>query len=237
MNRLRVKKRIIGLLQTSAYADLEDALSEFPENQLLNALFSCLCHPDEQVRWHAVSAFGLVVPVIAERDMEAARVVMRRFLWMLNDESGGIGWGVPEAMAEVMYRSRPLADEYLHLLVSYTLDDGPVLFQDGNFIELELLQEGVLWGLCRLADVYRQELITLRLGENLDAYFQSSSSTVRGLACKISGQLQLHAYRDQLARLSADQGGVRSYRQGKFCEENVASLAEEALARIKTMPA
>ncbi len=40
---------------------------------------------------------------------------MRRFLWSLNDESGGIGRARPEAMAECMCRDVRLADEYAHM--------------------------------------------------------------------------------------------------------------------------
>ena len=167
MNRLQFKKHVINLLRFEDLATIYDEISSLPRKNLINTLFSCLCHSHELVRWHAVSSFGSVVPAMAVGDMEKARTVMRRFLWMLNDESGGIGWGVPEAMAEVMFHSRPLADEYLHMLVSYTMDDGPELFQDGNFLELELLQEGVLWGLCRVAPLYETELIGLGLDDNI----------------------------------------------------------------------
>jgi len=68
--------------------------------------------------------------------MEAARIVMRRYIWSLNDESGGIGWGAPEAMAVGIYHHDGLCDEYLHMLISYMLPDGPLEHQDGNFLEL-----------------------------------------------------------------------------------------------------
>jgi hypothetical protein len=76
--------------------------------------------------------------------MEAARVVMRRLMWTLNDESGGIGWGAPEAMGEITARHAALADEFACILVSY-------IRPDCNFLEHPILQRGVLWGLGRLA--------------------------------------------------------------------------------------
>ena len=45
---------------------------------------------------------GAVVANLAEKDMESARVVMRRLMWSLNDESGDIGWSRPEAMGEII---------------------------------------------------------------------------------------------------------------------------------------
>jgi hypothetical protein len=45
---------------------------------------------------------GEVMAHLADKDMESARVIMRRLMWSLNDESGGIGWGAPEAMGEIV---------------------------------------------------------------------------------------------------------------------------------------
>jgi hypothetical protein len=87
---------------------------------------------------------GTVVSNMAEADIEGARVVMRRLMWNLNDESGGIGWGSPEAMGEIMACSEKLAKEYAHILKSY-------LNPQGNYLEHPVLQRGVLWGLGRLA--------------------------------------------------------------------------------------
>ena len=86
---------------------------------------------------------GYAVDELARADREAARVVMRRLMWNLNDESGGIGWGVPEATGEIMARNPVLAEEYASILISY-------LREDGNFLEMEPLQCGILWGLHRL---------------------------------------------------------------------------------------
>lgn len=232
MNRLQAKNQIISLLRSG---DLTTILGELPslsEKHLLGGLFSCLCHREELVRWHAVSGFGLVVPAIAASDMEAARTVMRRFLWMLNDESGGIGWGIPEAMAEVMFHSRPLAAEYLHMLVSYTMDDGPELFQDGNFLEQELLQAGVLWGLCRVAQAYRDELLGLRLNRNMEVYLSSRNSAVKGMACRLIGLLSLSEYGALITAACDDPRPVRIYHEGTFLDQTVAELAESALRSL-----
>jgi len=233
MNRRQIKQHLVELLLERDLARIGEAILQFPETAAVNALFSCLCDPRETVRWHAVSAFGFLLPGIASRDMEAARTIMRRFLWMLNDESGGIGWGVPEAMAETMVSCPQLAGEYLHMLVSYTLDDGPELFQHGNFVELERLQEGVLWGLCRTAPNYRSRLLELGLSENLGIYFQAGSAAVRGLACRLCGLLALVRYRDELQALLSEQVHVRFYHDGVFMDTTVSAMAETALAELE----
>jgi len=67
-------------------------------------------------------------------------------MWSLNDESGGIGWGAPEAMAEIMSLHEQLAIEYSSILISYANPDG-------NYIEHIELQKEVLRGLARLGKV------------------------------------------------------------------------------------
>ncbi|MBE0582682.1 MAG: HEAT repeat domain-containing protein [Desulfofustis sp.] len=227
--RLQTKRIITDLLRDSTPAQLSGNLLAWPAREVINPLFSCLCHPEELVRWRAVTGFGVIVPTIADQDLEEARVLIRRFLWMLNDESGGIGWGVPQALAEVLAGSALLAREYLHMLVSYTLDDGPELFQHGNFLENEILQEGVLWGICRVAPLYPDQLLELGMATNCGGYFSSARSAIRGLACRLSGLLDLARYRTQLLGLTGDQAELRLYEAAVMHDCRVMDLAREAL--------
>jgi hypothetical protein len=119
-------------------------LIAIPPRRAVNPLFSFFCSAMPLLRWRAVSGMGMVVSRLAETRMESARVVMRRLMWSLNDESGGIGWGAPEALGEITARHSLLAGEYAHILVSY-------IRPDGNFLEHPVLQRGLLWGLGRLA--------------------------------------------------------------------------------------
>ena len=93
-------KQVIACLQVPSLEAALAAVASMPPEKAIKPLFSCLCSCDQQVKWHAVSAMGRTVATLADQEMETARVVMRRFMWMLNDESGGIGWGVPEAMGD-----------------------------------------------------------------------------------------------------------------------------------------
>lgn len=124
MRERALKKKILDLLQTESLPDIHAVLRQYDEQRLLNSLFSGICRSDERLKWHAVAAMGPVVARLADREMEAARVVMRRFMWSLNDESGGIGWGAPEAMAEILVCHDGLAEEYTHVLVSFMREDG-----------------------------------------------------------------------------------------------------------------
>ena len=205
-------------------------LQGYGERDLLNFLFSALCHQEEIVRWHAVSAFGGIVDRIADRDMESARIVMRRLLWSLNDESGGIGWGAPEAMAEIMLQNEALFQEYVHMLLSYMCEDGPDLFQDGNYLELPQLQRGVVWGVGRLAEKYRDILAVKGVVDDLLPYLASPDAPVRGISAWSLGILRARSAREPMQRLLSDKGFVGLYSQGEILETTVSELVHQALA-------
>lgn len=235
MSSRSIKQDVLALL---ALTDLDHICREvrnYPEKDLVNPLFSALSRPDERVRWHAITVFGQVVPRLADQDMEAARIVMRRFLWSLNDESGGIGWGAPEAMAEIMLHHNPLAEEYLHMLLSYLHPDGPLDHQDGNFLELPSLQCGLLWGIGRLASRLAPKLVSRGVVADLLPYLQSENGAVRGLAVWALGRLRAVGLRDALLPLATDTSQVRLYQQGEVHLLSVAELVKDALAQINNL--
>lgn len=174
------KRKVIDLLKADDFAGVLETFRSCPARRVINPLFSCLCSTEPQIKWRAITALGAVVANLAQEDMESARVVMRRMIWNLNDESGGIGWGVPETMGEVMARHEGLAREYVNILVSY-------IREDGNFLEYEPLQQGVLWGLGRLAQTSPELLQDA--GAHLHPFLSSEDATLRGLAAWILGLL------------------------------------------------
>ncbi|MGE4559702.1 MAG: DVU0298 family protein, partial [Desulfobulbus sp.] len=151
MSSRAIKNKVLELFNDRDLADILQELEAIAAKDAVNALFSLICREDPALRWRAISCMGRTVARLAGQEMEEARVVMRRFLWSLNDESGGIGWGAPESMAEVMCCQDGLAREYVHLLISYMREDGEEVCQDGNYIEHPLLQRGLLWGVARLS--------------------------------------------------------------------------------------
>ncbi len=85
---------------------------------------------------------------IAEAEPERARIIIRRLMWMLNEESGSMPWGVPEGFAEALLNSPLLRNEYRWIFVSYLWEDS------GNFLEFAPAQRGVVWGIGRLAEAF-----------------------------------------------------------------------------------
>ncbi len=206
--------------------DVEAAMAKIealPHRRVINALISRFCDGNDCVRWRAILAAGRVVAALGESDMESARNIMRRYMWMLNDESGGIGWGVPEAMGETMARSRWLADEYAVILCSY-------IHPDRNFLEHPVLQQGLLWSLGRLAQV--RPVLIAHAAVDLLPFFKSIDPVHRGYAAWISGHMQNILFLPALDRLKADDASIPLFDSGHLARTTVGRLAVRSIAKI-----
>ncbi|MDU9047927.1 MAG: HEAT repeat domain-containing protein [Candidatus Electrothrix sp. Rat3] len=239
MGTRAIKQQVLGLLKQDDLVSIETELALFQEKELINALFFGICHSDEKIRWHAISVMGSAVARLAEQDMEEARIIFRRMLWSLNDESGGIGWGAPESMAEIMCQHEGLADEYIHMLISYMRPDGEEEHQDGNFLEHGMLQQGLMWAVGRLAQCRRGHLLARGAEHDLPPYLESPDATVCGLAARVIGLLGRTEGMGQLRRLQElaknDLRTVRFYDQGNFRTVSVAKLAAQALQKLEKL--
>jgi HEAT repeat protein len=222
---IKEKRRITRLLESHNIDEIIKELHQLPPTKVINPLIGALCSNNQTVRWHAITALGPVMSDLADKDMEAARIVMRRFMWSLNDESGGIGWGAPEAMAEIMTQHQKLADEYGHMLVAY-------MREDGFYLELPQLQQGLMWGLARFAMVNPDLLKAKNVVNYLLPYLDSNDPAVRGQAAWALGLLQAREATESLEKLVHDPARVTIFLNRNFVSETVGSLAHKALADI-----
>ena len=220
MGNRELKIRIRKLLVQDDFSAGIDALARIPGRRAVNPLFSFFYSKEELLRWRAVLAMGAVVSRLADQDMESARVVMRRLMWNLNDESGGIGWGSPEAMGEIAARHLRLADEFAGILISY-------IDPRGNYLEHELLQRGVLWGIGRLA--HARPAHAAAAAAHLPVFFESPDPCLRGTAIWAVGPILSADARPLVAARLDDDASLRLYRKMRMTVTTVAELAEAAL--------
>ena len=216
----KLKKKLFYLLEQKDFTEALEQIESYPLKSSIGPLFSFFYSKDDQVKWRAITAMGAIVSRLADVDIESGRVVMRRLMWSLNDESGGIGWGSPEAMAEIMARNRRLADEYRNMLVSY-------ICEDGNYVEYEMLQRGVLWGFGRLAHA-RPELL-YNCSSLLVPYMSASDPYLKGLAAWASGPLDLSPVRNCLEKLLENHCVIKIFLNLELVDRKISRLARESL--------
>ena len=203
-------------------AVIEQVCSHRPR-RVINALIARFYDADPVIRWRGIAAAGVVGAGLAKTDRESARVIMRRLMWMLNDESGGIGWGAPEAIAQIMAASPDMAAEYAEILCSY-------IRPDGNRLEHPGLQRGLLWGLGRLA---QSEPGRVRhVAADIAAFLDSVDPYHRGFAAWALGNAGYSGDLANLCRLTADRSEIEFFAHWHVQAVSVGELARQAVSKI-----
>jgi len=148
MARFRQQKtRFSAICASPGWASTFDLLpaDDRALKEAVNPLLALLPRPE--CRLQAAYGLGVAVSRLACVDRESARVFMRRLMWSLNEESGNLGWGVPEAMGAILAMSPALAGEYARIFLSYGYETG----REDNFIGHAPLRYGVYLGAAILA--------------------------------------------------------------------------------------
>jgi hypothetical protein len=222
MSPRTVKEKIFAILKSPRWEDKSSYLENFSASKVLSFLPSLLCSEDEETKWRAVTVTGILVADLAQRDLEGARNILRRMIWLLNEGSGGIGWGAPEAMGEILARDETLAREFAPILVSYTQPGG-------NFLEFEWLQRGALWAIGRLAEANPKLLYSLQAHEYLLPYLASPDPLVRGHALWALDRMGIQERLPQAESLLQDETEIRIYQEQAFSSVRICELAKRVL--------
>ncbi len=218
-----LKRELVSVLSQDDFGQALFRLPDYPVKKSINAMISFLCHRDDRIRWRSVSGLGFLVSRLFESQPEESRIIMRRFMWMLNEESGGIGWGVPETMGEIIALNDTLGREYNRIIVSY-------LDENGNFLDHAPLRTGVLWGIERISEIKPQLVKTCV--DLVEPYLESDIPMDRGLACLICGHQCIREAVPQLNHLIMDKSEINLYKEEKFSRCTVSDLAGKALNRL-----
>ena len=183
MARFRsLKSDLRTRLESSDWRRELDAIAALSGKETVGPLMSFLLLGGA-MKWRAAVALGLCVAGLAEAHREDARVVVRRLMWHMNEESGNIGWGIPEAMAEILASHRGLAEEYHRILISYVRDTD----KDNNFCDHAPLRRSCFWAVGRLAQAWPD--LARGAWEPLLAGLRDEDVPCRGAAAWALGQL------------------------------------------------
>lgn len=178
---------------------------------------------DGLIFWRAVEALGFLVREIEKEKPTFAVELVRRYFWMLNEESGGTAWNASEAIGSLLAYC-PETCGHFNWMLSGLLED-------------ESLRDGALWGLAQLAQTAPQ--LVYPLEERISPFLEAKEPFARGLAALIYALMRKPAddfelYREQGPkwsvskdldqRLKNDQHHLEIYQDGKFVSYTVQEL-------------
>ena len=159
-------------------------LDEIAQGGLENVgpLFSFLLL-GQQTMHRAAVALGQLTARLATQQPETAKNIIRRLMWHLNEESGNIGWGIPEAFGEILAASEPLAKDFHKILITYVIDLG----RDDNYCDNDTLRRSCYWAIGRLAQARPQMCLGAR--QWLIKGLEDADTVCQGMAAWALAQL------------------------------------------------
>ncbi len=215
---LSIKQTVINTLLRKDYIDLIRLCQS--ERRFWGALRSCLYETDEDLRWPAIEATaGLMKKWWQEGYKEKVREYIRSLLWLLNEESGGIGWSAPEVIAEIISSIPELLEPYGSIMITSAL-------------ESQVLVNGSLWAIGRLGkrvnkliSVYQEKVFTA---------FSSHSPETLGLISWAIGEVGIISAIEYLTILKDREEPVKIYIDGRFTEKSLGEWASQAIIKINS---
>lgn len=219
---MKLLNALRGLLEKEDY-DAVIQMARGHPGKVVNGLIGLLTDAEVSTKWRAVRALGKVSARIYSEDPDRVKKVLRQLIWNLNDESGGIGWGMPEAMGEILAVIPALQEEYLCLLIAY-------ISEGGCFIENEQLQKGVIWGLGRIKNLEG----ALRAGTVpfLLKTLTNTDPEMQATAAWAAGEMGIEEALPLLRTLKGENRVITIVTNGNFQENTLRQWAEEAIHKI-----
>jgi len=111
------KRDVEKILKNNEIEKFRDIFKSKP--QVVRKLMGFLYHPDIEIRNAAAKGIGIIAQVMPE---EKLKDLLRRMLWMLNDESGSCCWHIPYAIGEIGYNNPDVIEDFIGCFSHYADD-------------------------------------------------------------------------------------------------------------------
>ena len=213
-----IKQQISAYISARDYSAIVDYCMK--ERRAWKNLRSCLYELDDELKWPAIEAIGRLMKHWWENgEQKKVREYMRGLFWLLNDESGGIGWTSAQQIAEIICQIPELVDPYGTMVIDRTLGEPP------------LVGSG-LWAIGR-----QGELLEGRIDHFermiLDTFDPQDTQTL-GLAAWATGESRFTPALPQLEPLTDRLETVRIFIRGVFLDKPLGVWAEHSIKLLKT---
>jgi len=222
--QLRVKQAVVRSLESNDLESIE-SIARW-DRTVLSLLVRLAYDKDTLTGWRAITAIGRVASWYARNDYAFLRETVRKLLWSLSDESGGIGWSAPEILGEIVSADPEKFADIVPLIAE--------VFS----IEERVFRPGVLYALKRISEI-RPEAITpyhaivLRgLSEQDPLARVYALELIKRLKGRIARQ-DLDSMKLQIDRLIHDRAEAWVYRNDGFFGQEVGEIARDVLKYLQ----
>jgi hypothetical protein len=174
---------------------------------------------DEMLRWPAIQTIAKLMHRWWQSGKEDnVRQYIRTLFWSLNDESGGIGWSAPQAIAEIIVQIPEIAYPYGSMMIAHTIDEPPLI-------------KGCLWGIGRMGRLIASSLAFFQ--RQIIEIFHTDDAETLGLLSWAMGETCFAPAAPFLEKIQLSAETVRIYMENDFIEKPLGQWAREALTNIR----
>jgi len=174
---------------------------------------------DERQRWSAIETVGRLMELWwRSARQEKVRQYIRTLFWSMNDESGGIGWSSPQAVAEIIATIPEIVEPYGRMMIAHTIDEPPLV-------------NGCLWGIGRMGRLISDSVAVFQT--QILGAFKSEDAQTLGLVAWAMGETGFSPAKSYLERLSHRTEPVTVYISGEFRVKMLRDWAEGSLIKIR----
>jgi len=229
MVRTDIKQTIRQLLEQN---DLKAVAALVLANRgVMSQLVRMAYERDTLVGWRAIKAIGFAARALVYTDAEFLRITMRKLLWSLSDESGGIGWAAPEILGEIVSADPPAFSDIIPLIAE--------VYE----IEEKVFRPGVVYALARIAEsspervACFQKIVITALSDNEPLVRIYALDLIGILNNKTSKSLWSEEYYNRIAEnvcgLRNDKKVAWIYYNNSFIDIQVGEKADEICSMMK----
>jgi hypothetical protein len=230
MNQLEIKRTIQQALEQN---DLDAVVSLVQQHRrALSQLVRIAYDKETLVGWRAIKAIGRVAKVLVKTDEEFLRVTIRKLLWSLSDESGGIGWAAPEILGEVVSADPGKFSDIIPLIAE--------VYE----IEEKVFRPGVIYALMRIAEtspelVLNYQKVIIRSLVDNDPLTRIFALDLVRILWPFAGQNKIWSkeYQNKIENainnMICDGKVVWTYQNNAFIDREVGDTANNLLKELK----
>ncbi|MBI4686666.1 MAG: HEAT repeat domain-containing protein [Nitrospirae bacterium] len=211
------KQEIKTLLKDKKYDEIARLAPN--DRQLLSSLISMTYDKADPISWRAMETIGYATKEISKQSPEIVTITIGRLLWMIRDESGGIGWSCPEILGEIVRNTPAFYSHIATIIVS--------------FHEEVMLTAGVaraIGRMGRLNNGFAEFAVS-----NISQYLDSPDPVIRAYTAWALGEIGAVECVYEIERLKDDSSRVVFYEEGELIEKTVGEVAIHSVEKLKAL--
>jgi hypothetical protein len=210
------RQQLVHFLESD---DLASVASLVKDNRRCMSHLVRLAYDKETLTgWRSIKAIGLAAKAIVNEEYAFLREMIRKLLWSLSDESGGIGWSAPEIIGEIIC-SDPDRFQDIIPIISAVYD-----------IEEEVFRAGILYALSLIAEerpdlVLPQKDIAIRALNDKNPLVRYFGLEIISKIKSGMGKNDIEVADAGIKKLVADRSEVWVYKDNGFLSIQIAETA------------